>query len=275
MASGLLVLPGVEPALSDSGGPVSGATLTVYLAGTTTLASLFADAALGTAITNPQTSNSAGRFFQQSSTIFANSANTYDCVLAYPSTGQSFTFSGIPLVGTAVDISGLAPLNSPFFTGDPRAPTPALNDSDNSIATTAFVKGQNYAPLNSPAFTGTPTAPTAAQGTNTTQLATTAFVATAVGVIQGATGKLAVGTTLIQWGTANVVSSAATVTLPTAYVNTSYVIQLSPTLNGGTGGQIANIGTINTTGFAINGAQAGSGSPANFTCHWTTFGQTA
>jgi hypothetical protein len=32
-------------------------------------------------------------------------------------------------------------IDSPFFTGDPRAPTPLLSDNDNSIATTAFVKG--------------------------------------------------------------------------------------------------------------------------------------
>jgi hypothetical protein len=33
-----------------------------------------------------------------------------------------------------------APLTSPFFSGDPKAPTPAASDSDNSIATTAFVQ---------------------------------------------------------------------------------------------------------------------------------------
>lgn len=33
-----------------------------------------------------------------------------------------------------------APLNSPIFSGDPRAPTPAADDNDTSIATTAFVK---------------------------------------------------------------------------------------------------------------------------------------
>ena len=33
-----------------------------------------------------------------------------------------------------------APLASPVFTGDPKAPTPATNDNDTSIATTAFVK---------------------------------------------------------------------------------------------------------------------------------------
>ena len=50
--------------------------------------------------------------------------------------------------------------------------------SSNDLATT--VQSLGIAPINSPAFTGIPTAPTAAPGTSTTQLATTAFVSTAV-----------------------------------------------------------------------------------------------
>jgi len=38
------------------------------------------------------------------------------------------------------DLALKAPLVSPLFTGDPRAPTPAANDNDTTIATTAFVK---------------------------------------------------------------------------------------------------------------------------------------
>jgi len=37
-----------------------------------------------------------------------------------------------------------APLASPTFTGDPKAPTPATADNDTSIATTAYVKAQAY-----------------------------------------------------------------------------------------------------------------------------------
>ena len=40
--------------------------------------------------------------------------------------------------------NGKAPLASPTFTGDPKAPTPATADNDTSIATTAFVKAQGY-----------------------------------------------------------------------------------------------------------------------------------
>lgn len=73
-----------------------------------------------------------------------------------------------------------APLVSPTFTGDPKAPTPATSDNDTSIATTAYVKAQGYAPIASPGFTGNPTAPTPTLGDNDTSLATTAFVQQAV-----------------------------------------------------------------------------------------------
>ena len=44
-------------------------------------------------------------------------------------------------IGTMVDaLDTKAPLNSPTFTGNPTAPTPAIEDDDTSIATTAFVK---------------------------------------------------------------------------------------------------------------------------------------
>jgi hypothetical protein len=117
-----------------------------------------------------------------------------------------------------------APLNSPVFTGDPRAPTPGPGDNDTTIATTAFVAAamagsgvspatvlplmdgtpavgsttkyaredhihptdSTRAPLASPTFTGDPKAPTPAPGDNDTSLATTAFVATAIAGVSGA-----------------------------------------------------------------------------------------
>jgi hypothetical protein len=49
--------------------------------------------------------------------------------------------SGAVMLSTQdiVDASG-APIVSPYFIGNPQAPTPAATDADNSIATTAFVK---------------------------------------------------------------------------------------------------------------------------------------
>jgi hypothetical protein len=88
-----------------------------------------------------------------------------------------------------IDASSLnfAPINSPTFTGDPKAPTPTAGDNDTSIATTAFVTSAvnglnigNYAPIASPTFTGDPKAPTPTAGDNDTSIATTAFVTSAV-----------------------------------------------------------------------------------------------
>jgi hypothetical protein len=66
-----------------------------------------------------------------------------------------------------------ANIDSPAFTGNPTAPTPALTDRDTSIATTYFVgtlvdaanavasgSSSGKAPINSPVFTGTPSANT-------------------------------------------------------------------------------------------------------------------
>jgi|GEM_PF-2010277 len=115
-----------------------------------------------------------------------------------------------------------APKDSPTFTGNPKAPTPATNDNSTSLATTAHVKARidalvngagpafdtlqelaaalgndaNFAatvaaalalkaPLASPALTGNPTAPTPAQFDNDTSLATSEFVQRALGNFRG------------------------------------------------------------------------------------------
>jgi hypothetical protein len=123
-----------------------------------------------------------------------------------------------------------APLASPTFTGDPKAPTPTAGDNDTSIATTAFVTGAittatvspatvaplmdgvaavgvatkyaredhkhptdtTLAPLASPTFTGDPKAPTASPGDNDTSIATTAFVTAAIAA--GSSNFLQAGT---------------------------------------------------------------------------------
>jgi Collagen triple helix repeat (20 copies) len=97
--------------------------------------------------------------------------------------GVATAAAPLNLTGTAlsIDLSAYAPLASPTFTGDPKAPTPLTADNDTSIATTAFVQANlaSYAPLASPALTGNPTAPTPTAGDNDTSIATTAFVTTA------------------------------------------------------------------------------------------------
>lgn len=106
-----------------------------------------------------------------------------------------------------------AKLDSPVFTGNPQAPTPAVNDASNSVATTNFVYEnvqlidqtitnsvdqlasdvantyatlvdlQAYAPINNAALTGIPTAPTPISNSNSNQIATTGWVAQNVATV--------------------------------------------------------------------------------------------
>src|SRR5215472_12935439 len=123
---GLIYVPYSTPAISNSDTLVSGATLTINIAGGG-LASVFSDA--------------SGRFLAQSTLIWADDSQTYDCILNY-NNGTSFTFAGVLPVGPPVNTSSFAPINSPAFTGTPTAPTPATNDNSQKIATTGFVKAQ-------------------------------------------------------------------------------------------------------------------------------------
>lgn len=211
MASGRLILPIVEPLLNASGVPDPGATLTVYDTGATDLSAIYADAALGTPILNPQTADAAGRFYDQATVIWADASIAYDCLVSFTD-GSMLTFDQIYVLGASTNTTGFAPIDSPNFTGVPTAPTPATNDNSNKIATTAYVQNQGYATLASPAFTGTPTAPTAAPGTSTTQLATTQFVEEAIG---GATGYFQSGEIAIANGSASTAVAHGLGAMPT------------------------------------------------------------
>jgi hypothetical protein len=57
----------------------------------------------------------------------------------YSNGNVSYTYNGYAWVGGSPGSSLYAPLLSPVFTGDPRAPTPTVGDNDTSIATTEFV----------------------------------------------------------------------------------------------------------------------------------------
>lgn len=147
--------------------PASGAKLFTYAAGTTTKQATYSNINQ-TPNTNPIILDANGQCV-----CFLDSTLEYDFWFS-PSTDTdppTNPYWTVGSVGYANMISGLAPLNSPVFTGSPTAPTPTSGDSSTNIATTQFV--QNAV---SSAFTGTPTVPTAAPGTLTTQIASTAFV---------------------------------------------------------------------------------------------------
>ena len=103
------------------------------------------------------------------------------------------TASENPVQNKAVtaELNKKAPLASPTFTGNPKAPSPTSMSNDTSIATTAFVQNRMNTKANiaSPAFTGTPTAPTPAATDNSTKIATTAFVKNAVAQGGGGTAS--------------------------------------------------------------------------------------
>ena len=93
-------------------------------------------------------------------------------------------------------LTAKAPLASPTFTGTVTAPTPTLSDDNTKVATTAYVKGQNYITsvtasdvglgnvtneskatmFTGAALTGNSTAVTQSTGNNSTRIATTAYV---------------------------------------------------------------------------------------------------
>ena len=134
--------------------------------------------------------------------------------------GQTYSINGVDILApysTTVQMdsaistatSGLAPINSPTFTGNPTAPTAALGDNSDAIATTAFVLANsdpapvltNYAQLNTATeqtftgainFSGTTTAPTPPNLDNSTKIATTAFLNDA---LNGATTFITTTTT--------------------------------------------------------------------------------
>jgi hypothetical protein len=142
---------------------------------------------------------------------------------------------------TSLEPGGLAPLDSPAFTGIPTAPTAALNTLTDQLATcnyvanaiTAFSSSGGFAPLASPNFSGVPTAPTAAVGSSTGQLATTAFV-------QAAVTASTTGVSSFNTRTGAVVLTAADLT------GAGGALLASPVFTGTPSGPTATLGTSST-----------------------------
>lgn len=75
--AGQLLAPTFITALDSTGAPISGATLTFYRTGTTTLQSVYSSSALTTPLSNPLTADSAGRF----AAVYLDPAKTYRAIL--------------------------------------------------------------------------------------------------------------------------------------------------------------------------------------------------
>jgi hypothetical protein len=126
-------------------------------AATLTLPIAIAQGGTGATTASAALSALGGQPLDADLTALAAAGSAADMVPYYTGPGAAATtaFTGLARsivsrtsgASVLVDIGG-APLTSPLFTGDPQAPTPATADNDTSIATTAFVKAQNYLTAN-------------------------------------------------------------------------------------------------------------------------------
>lgn len=150
--------------------PASGALVFTYAAGTTTKQATYSNPN-GTPNTNPIVLDANGECV-----CYLDSTLEYDFWYSPsndtdPPTNPYWT---VYSVGYGNMIDGLAPLNSPEFTGSPTAPTPTTGDNSTNIATTQFV-----ATAITQSFVN-PTATTPSAGDYSNKIATTAFVGQAI-----------------------------------------------------------------------------------------------
>jgi hypothetical protein len=152
----------------------------------------------------------------------------------------------------------------------PMAPSPALGDASNRIATTLFVDESiedalatavftpdldAYAPLNSPIFTGLPSAPTANPGTATAQLATTAFVMTAVAASVAGVSSFNTRTGAVVLDLADITGAGGAPSVSPNFTG----VPMAPTAAVGTSTQ-----QLATTAFVINEVGAIAAGVASF-----------
>lgn len=160
---------------------------------------------------------------------------------------------GTNLQYIVVSTTGLAPLNSPAFTGVPTAPTPATTSNTTQLATTAFVQAlialdlAGYAPLASPTFSGVPTTPTVTPATDSsTKIASTAFVQSA---ITAATPKQ------IRAGSFAGINGAVSVNFSSAFPTACDSVVIT---GGYAGWDLGFVSSPTQTGFTYTNANAGT-----------------
>jgi hypothetical protein len=88
---------------------------------------------------------------QQTASNALTAANGAQSAANAAQTTANAAQSGLSGKADRTELAPFAPKESPQFTGDPKAPTPAVTDNDTSVATTAFVRAAiaQYAPASS------------------------------------------------------------------------------------------------------------------------------
>ena len=139
----------------------------------------------------------------------------------------------------AIEVNAKAPLNSPTFTGDPKAPTPLSTDNDTSIATTAWAK------------------------------LGFAFLFASPGYIKFPDW---LGGWIVEWGIS--VSGAGgdtSVSFPLAFPNNVFPVLCTPTNGGGSTPNFASVGVTSTTAFNFSVWNTSAGRVAS-ACKWVAMG---
>lgn len=140
-----------------------------------------------------------------------------------------------------------------------------------------------FAPINSPTFTGVPRAPTAAPGTSTTQQASTAFVSAAInpGSVVSSNGyRKNPDGTIDQWGSfVKLAQNQNTViTFPTSYLTACFNVQLTSTNTAPSSLlpaylQVVRSGSVSASQFACDGVNfAGGATGGSITVYWRSMG---
>ena len=162
--------------------------------------------------------------------------------------GNNFGNTHAPVdltVAETMTLLGAAPLDSPLFTGNPRAPTPASGDDSIAIATTAFVKAQGYG-------SGTVTSITAGNGLTGGTITTSGTIAMPVtGVTASTYGSVSeVGQFTVDVYGRLTSASNVTISIPSSQVTGLGTMATQ------------NASAVAITGGTINGTTIGGSTPA-------------
>lgn len=211
------------------------------------------------AVLPAQTGNS-GRFLTTdgAGNLTWGTPNTTAGVSSIVINGTSYTgavtITNVPTATTAAGLSTTLPISS----GGTGATSAA--GALTALGAAAANHTHNYAPVDSPAFTGNPTAPTPAVGDNDTSIATTAFVKAVTQASSQSIGAVGYATLpgglIIQWGTTSIVPTdgSSQVQFSTPFPTSCASVVAQQTYGSGGSGVVMSgwaITSKTNTGFTI------------------------